>query len=226
MKRTIIDASQLELNDNVVSIKRVTKVVKGGRNMRFAALVVVGDGNGHVGAGVGKAAEIPEAIRKGKEDAIKHLVEVPIDENGSVPHDFLGKFGGATVLLKRAPEGTGIIAGGPARSILELAGIKNIRTKSLGSNNKQNVVLATIEGLKSMKTPEEVARLRGKSVSADSFDGRGNYALGIKEQIIFPEIEYDKIDKVRGMDVIITTTAKTDEEARELLRLFNMPFKK
>ena len=145
MKRTIIDASQLELNDNVVSIKRVTKVVKGGRNMRFAALVVVGDGNGHVGAGVGKAAEIPEAIRKG--------------------HDFLGKFGGATVLLKRAPEGTGIIAGGPARSILELAGIKNIRTKSLGSNNKQNVVLATIEGLKSMKTPEEVARLRGKSVS-------------------------------------------------------------
>ena len=162
MKRTIIDASQLELNDNVVSIKRVTKVVKGGRNMRFAALVVVGDGNGHVGAGVGKAAE---AIRKGKEDAIKHLVEVPIDENGSVPHDFLGKFGGATVLLKRAPEGTGIIAGGPARSILELAGIKNIRTKSLGSNNKQNVVLATIEGLKSMKTPEEVARLRGKSVS-------------------------------------------------------------
>ena len=109
MKRTIIDASQLELNDNVVSIKRVTKVVKGGRNMRFAALVVVGDGNGHVGAGVGKAAEIPEAIRKGKEDAIKHLVEVPIDENGSVPHDFLGKFGGATVLLKRAPEGTGII---------------------------------------------------------------------------------------------------------------------
>ena len=153
-----------ELNDNVVSIKRVTKVVKGGRNFRFAALVVVGDGNGHVGAGVGKAAEIPEAIRKGKEDAIKHLVEVPIDENGSVPHDFIGKFGGATVLLKRAPEGTGIIAGGPARSVLELVGIKNIRTKSLGSNNKQNVVLATIAGLQAMKTPEEVARLRGKSV--------------------------------------------------------------
>ena len=155
MKRTIIDASNLELRDNVVSIKRVTKVVKGGRNMRFAALVVVGDGNGHVGAGVGKAAEVPEAIRKGKEDAIKHLVEVPMDENSSVPHDFIGKFGGATV----------IIAGGPARSVLELAGIKNIRTKSLGSNNKQNAVLATIEGLKSMKTPEEVARLRGKSVS-------------------------------------------------------------
>ena len=164
MKRTIIDASQLELNDNVVSIKRVTKVVKGGRNMRFAALVVVGDGNGHVGAGVGKAAEIPEAIRKGKEDAIKHLVEVPIDENGSVPHDFLGKFGGATVLLKRAPEGTGIIAGGPARNVCELAGIKNIRTKSLGSNNKQNVVLATLNALSQLKSPEEVAKLRGKSV--------------------------------------------------------------
>lgn len=164
MKRTIIDASQLELNDNVVSIKRVTKVVKGGRNMRFAALVVVGDGNGHVGAGVGKAAEIPEAIRKGKEDAIKHLVEVPIDENGSVPHDFLGKFGGATVLLKRAPEGTGIIAGGPARSVCEIAGIQNIRTKSLGSNNKQNVVLATIEALKQLRSPEDVAKLRGKSV--------------------------------------------------------------
>lgn len=165
MKRTIIDASQLELEDNVVTIKRVTKVVKGGRNMKFTALVVVGDKNGHVGVGLGKATEIPEAIRKGKEDAIKKLVEVPIDENGSVPHDLTGKFGSASVLIKRAPEGTGIIAGGPARSVLELAGIKNIRTKSLGSNNKQNAVLATIEGLKSMKTPEEVARLRGKSVS-------------------------------------------------------------
>jgi len=165
MKHTIIDASQFELEEKVVSIKRVTKVVKGGRNFRFTALVVVGDGNGHVGAGLGKATEIPEAIRKGKEDAMKHLVEVPIDENGSVPHDYIGKFGGATVLLKRAPEGTGIIAGGPARSVLELAGIKNIRTKSLGSNNKQNVVLATIAGLQSMKTPEEIARLRGKSVS-------------------------------------------------------------
>ena len=164
MKRTIVDASQLELEDNVVSIKRVTKVVKGGRNMRFTALVVVGDKNGHVGAGLGKAAEIPEAIRKGKEDAIKSMIELPMDENGSVPHDFVGKFGSAEVLLKRSPEGTGIIAGGPARSVLELAGFKNIRTKSLGSNNKQNVVLATIEGLKSLKTPEEVAKLRGISV--------------------------------------------------------------
>ncbi|MBP3543485.1 MAG: 30S ribosomal protein S5 [Lachnospiraceae bacterium] len=164
MKRTIVDASQLELTEKVVSIKRVTKVVKGGRNFRFAALVVVGDGNGHVGAGLGKATEIPEAIRKGKEDAMKKLVAVPVDENGSIPHDFLGKFGSASVLLKKAPEGTGIIAGGPARSVLELAGIRNIRTKCLGSNNKQNVVLATIQGLSELKTPEQVARLRGKSV--------------------------------------------------------------
>ena len=164
MKRTIIDASQLELNDRVVAIKRVSKTVKGGRTMRFSALVVVGDGNGHVGAGLGKAGEVPEAIRKGKEAAMKNLVEIPVDENKSVPHDFLGKFGSATVLLKKAPEGTGIIAGGPARAVVELAGIKNIRTKSLGSNNKTNVVLATLNGLCQMKTPEEVARLRGKSV--------------------------------------------------------------
>ncbi|MCR5675492.1 MAG: 30S ribosomal protein S5 [Lachnospiraceae bacterium] len=165
MKRSIIDASQLELSDKVVTIKRVTKVVKGGRNMKFSALVVVGDGNGHVGAGLGKATEIPEAIRKGKEDAMKNLIEVPLDENNSITHDFIGKFGSAQVLLKRSPEGTGIIAGGPARSVCELAGIKNIRTKSLGSNNKQNVVTATINGLKALKTPEEVAQRRGKSVS-------------------------------------------------------------
>ena len=164
MKRTNIDASQFELEDKVVSIKRVTKVVKGGRNFRFTALVVVGDGNGHVGAGLGKAMEIPEAIRKGKEDAIKKLIEVPLDENKSIPHDYIGKFGSASVLMKKSPEGTGIIAGGPARAVLDLAGFKNIRTKSLGSRNKQNVVLATIEGLKAMKTPEEVAKLRGISV--------------------------------------------------------------
>ena len=132
--------------------------------MRFTALVVVGDGNGHVGAGMGKAAEIPEAIRKAKEDAMKKVVTVPMDENNSIPHDYIGKFGSATVMLKRAPEGTGVIAGGPARAVMEMAGIKNIRTKSLGSNNKQNVVLAAIEGLTSLKTPEEVAKLRGKSV--------------------------------------------------------------
>lgn len=164
MRHEIIDASALEITEKVVSIKRVTKVVKGGRHMRFSALVVVGDGNGHVGAGIGKAIEIPEAIRKGKEDAIKKLVSVPVDENGTIPHDYVGKFGSASVLLKKAPEGTGVIAGGPARSVIELAGIKNIRTKSLGSNNKQNVVLATISGLAELKTPEEVAKLRGKTV--------------------------------------------------------------
>ena len=164
MKREIIDASNLELEDSVVNIKRVTKVVKGGRNMRFAALVVVGDKNGHVGAGLGKAAEVPEAIRKAKEDAIKKLVKVDINENGSIPYDYTGKFGSASVLLKSSPEGTGIIAGGPARKVLELAGYKTIRTKSLGSNNKQNVVLATIEGLKAIKSPEEIAKLRGKSL--------------------------------------------------------------
>ena len=164
MKRTIIDAGQFELNEKVVSIKRVTKVVKGGRNFRFTALVVVGDGNGHVGAGLGKATEIPEAIRKGKEDAMKKLIEVKLDDNKSITHDITGKHTGASILLKRAPEGTGVIAGGPARSVCEMAGIANIRTKSLGSNNKQNVVLATINALNQLKSPEEVARLRGKTV--------------------------------------------------------------
>ena len=164
MKNTMIDVSQLELSDKVVAIKRVTKTVKGGRNMRFTALVVVGDGNGHVGAGLGKAVEIPEAIRKGKEDAMKHIITVALDENNSITHDFIGKYGSASVLLKRAAAGTGIIAGGPARNVCELAGIKNIRTKCLGSNNKQNVVLATITGLSQLKTPEEVAKNRGKSI--------------------------------------------------------------
>lgn len=165
MRHDRIDASQLELTEKVVTIKRVTKVVKGGRNFRFTALVVVGDHNGHVGAGLGKAAEIPEAIRKGKEDAMKNLVNVALDENNSIPHDFVGNFGSASVLLKKAPKGTGVIAGGPARAVIELAGIKNIYTKSLGSNNKQNVVLATIDGLKNIKSPEEVAKKRGKSVA-------------------------------------------------------------
>ena len=164
MKRDMIDASQMELTEKVVTIKRVTKVVKGGRNMRFTALVVVGDSNGHVGAGLGKATEIPEAIRKGKEDAAKNLVSVALDEVASISHDFIGKYGSAQVLLKKSPDGTGIIAGGPARAVLELAGYKNIRTKSLGSNNKRNVVLATIDALSQLKGPEEVAKLRGKSV--------------------------------------------------------------
>jgi len=162
--RNKIDASTLELEDKVVTIKRVTKVVKGGRTFRFAALVVVGDGNGHVGAGLGKAMEIPDAIRKGKEDAIKNLIYVERNQDDSIYHENLGKFGSATVLLKPAAEGTGVIAGGPARAVLELAGIRNIRTKSLGSNNKKNVVNATIEGLSRVTTPEKVARLRGKTV--------------------------------------------------------------
>ena len=164
MRHIIIDASQLELEEKVVSIKRVVKVVKGGRNARFTALVVVGDRNGHVGAGLGKATEIPEAIRKGKEDAMKHLVEIPVDANGSITHDIIGRYGSAEVLLRKAPSGTGIIAGGTARAVVELAGITNIRAKCLGSNNKQNVVLATLEGLRQLKTPEGVARARGKSV--------------------------------------------------------------
>lgn len=165
MKRSTIDASQLgELNEKVVTIKRVVKVVKGGRNMKFSALVVVGDSNGHVGVGLGKSTEIPDAIRKGKDDASKHLISVALDENGSITHDFIGTYGSAEVLLKKSPEGTGIIAGGPVRTVCELAGIKNIRTKSLGSNNKQNVVLAALEGLRNVKSPEEVAARRGKSV--------------------------------------------------------------
>ncbi len=164
MKRTIIDPSQFELEDNVVAIKRVSKTVKGGRTMRFSALVVVGDRNGHVGVGTGKAAEIPEAIRKGKQAAEKNLITVALDEVKSIPHDFIGKFGSASVMLKKSVEGTGIIAGGPARSVLELAGVANVRAKSLGSNNKANVVMATLNGLSMLKTPEEVAKLRGKTV--------------------------------------------------------------
>lgn len=159
-----INANMLDLKDKVVTIKRVTKVVKGGRTFRFAALVVVGDENGHVGVGLGKATEIPEAIRKGKEDATKNLIYVERNKHDSIYHEMLGKFGSANVLLKPAPEGTGVIAGGPARAVLELAGIRNIRTKSLGSNNKKNVVNATLEGLSKVTTPARVAKLRSKTV--------------------------------------------------------------
>ena len=163
MKREIIDASQLELEEKVVSIKRVTKVVKGGRNFRFAALVVVGDKNGHVGAGLGKATEIPEAIRKGVEDAKKHMISVPL-KNGSIPHKVTGIFGAGQVFLKPAAEGTGVIAGGPVRAVLELAGVRNILTKSIGSSNPNNMVQATLEGLSRLKDVNKVAELRGKTV--------------------------------------------------------------
>lgn len=158
-----IDPSTLDLKEKVVNIGRVTKVVKGGRNFRFAALVVVGDENGHVGVGMGKSIEIPEAIRKGVEDAKKNLVEVKIDGT-TVPHRINGIFGRGNVVIMPAYEGTGIIAGGPARVVLELAGYKDVRAKSLGSNNPSNMVKATIAGLANLKTAEDIAALRGKSV--------------------------------------------------------------
>ena len=153
-----------ELKEKVVAISRVAKVVKGGRNFRFSAVVVVGDENGHVGVGNGKAAEVPDAIKKAIQEAKKNLIEVPI-VNTTVPHEYVGKFGSANVLIKPAAEGTGLIAGGSVRPVLELAGYKNIRTKVIGTNNPRNVVYATMEGLKSMQTAEQVAAKRGKKVS-------------------------------------------------------------
>ena len=152
-----------EFKDRLVAVNRVSKTVKGGRNMRFSALVVVGDENGRVGVGMGKAAEIPEAIRKANEDAKKHLVTVPLDGT-TIPHNVTGYFSTAKVVLLPAPEGTGVIAGGAARAVLDLAGVRNIRTKSFGTNNPINMVKATIEALKQLRSAEEVAKMRGKTV--------------------------------------------------------------
>ena len=163
MERSLINAAELDLEERVVSINRVAKVVKGGRNFRFSALVVVGDRNGHVGVGTGKALEVPEAIRKATQDAKKHLIKVNL-LNTSIPHQVTGIYGAGRVFLKPAREGTGVIAGGAVRAVCELAGISDIRTKNIGTNNPRNIVNATMEGLKSLKTAESVAKLRNKSV--------------------------------------------------------------
>ena len=182
--RQIIDARQLDLQEKVVEVRRVTKVVKGGRNFRFAALVVVGDENGHVGIGSGKAMEVPDAIRKAVEDAKKNLIKVPM-VGTTIPHEVIGHFGAGRILIMPAQEGTGVIAGGAARDLLELAGLKDVRAKCLGTRNPRNMVNATIEGLKSLKTAEQVAALRGTTPN----QRKNVEALGLtkREQVVVKE---------------------------------------
>jgi len=163
VERSYVDPRGLELKERVVHINRVAKVVKGGRNFRFSALVVVGDENGHVGVGMGKALEVPEAIKKAIDDAKKHIIKVPL-VGTTIPHEIIGEFGAGRVLLKPAKEGTGVIAGGPVRAVCELAGIRDMGAKTLGTQNPRNVVNATMQGLMGLKRAEDVAKLRGKTV--------------------------------------------------------------
>ena len=185
-----IDVSSMELEERVVTINRVSKTVKGGRIFKFSALVVVGDGNGLVGFGVGKSGEVPDAIRKGIEDAKKNVIKVAL-RGTTIPHEITGKFGAGEVLLMPAPKGTGVIAGGPVRAVVEMAGIKNIRTKSLRSNNPCNVVRATMEGLTSLRTAEEVAALRGKTVKEIVMEG--------VQPIVDALAEYEEINQKFGL---------------------------
>ena len=183
-----IDVGSLDLKDQVVSINRVTKVVKGGKNLSFSALVVVGDGNGHVGYGMGKAREVASAIKKGIEAAKKNVVRVPITDKGStIPHTVTGRFGSGAVLLKPASEGTGVIAGGSVRAVITAAGIQNILTKSLGSTTAHNVVKATVDALTQLKRPERVARLRGKDVADFAAPNRKKDAAARAAQAAKPE---------------------------------------
>ena len=178
----LLDASNYELSERVVALNRVSKTVKGGRIMKFSALVVVGDGNGVVGFGMGKSNEVPDAIRKGLEDAKKNLVKISL-KGTTIPHEIVGKFGAGAVLMKPAPEGTGVIAGGPVRAVVEMAGIKNIRTKSLRSNNPCNVVRATMAGLTALRDAQQVAELRGKSVK-EIFAERTETEMALKIKLV------------------------------------------